>query len=224
MWESLQQQLESAHLTLVPDLPGHGHSAAEPYVSHSQTVRELTQILTDMVPNQPVTVIGFSLGAQLAIQLASEHPELVRQVVIISAQAKTMPFTKFTLKLLGITAPLARHRWFAKLQSRELFISPRQMENYIRTSSSITRESLVTAVGENMRFRLPEEWHTFPGRALVMVGGREGRLMRDSARAVHAALPRSELEVVEGLAHGIPLQRPEWFNQRITAWLRERII
>lgn len=221
MWESLQQRLEKSHTTLVPDLPGHGLSAGRPYVSHAHTVHELVEKLAKAVPGSPVTVIGFSLGAQLAIHLASEHPALVHQAVIVSAQAKTMPFTNFTLKALSVTAPLARKRWFAKLQARELFISPHQLEDYIATSSSISRESLVAAVGENMRFSPPPGWHTFPGRTLVMVGQRERQLMRDSAMAVHSALPSSEYEVVNGLAHGIPLQRPEWFNQRIATWIDE---
>jgi pimeloyl-ACP methyl ester carboxylesterase len=52
--------------------------------------------------------IGFSLGAQLAIRLASGHPELVSQVIVVSAQAKAMPSTNVTLRALGVAAPLAR--------------------------------------------------------------------------------------------------------------------
>ncbi|WP_354350755.1 alpha/beta hydrolase [Pseudarthrobacter sp. PvP090] len=54
-----------------------------------------------------------------------------------------------------------------------------------------------------------------------MVGQRERRLMRDSAAAIHAALPGSDLEIVDGCGHGIPLQRPEWFNATVSAWLHQ---
>lgn len=216
MWDSLRQRLEVDHRVIVPDLPGHGRSADETYLSHSETVDALANLLT-----APATVIGFSLGAQLAIRLAAQHPELVERAVIVSAQAKDMPLKGFTLGMLGVSAPLARQRWFAKLQARELFIPPHLLEEYIRTSAGVTKETLVAAVGENMRFELPSAWAEYPGRALVMVGSRERRLMRDSASAIHAALPGSELEVIDGCGHGIPLQRPDWFDDRIVAWMSD---
>ncbi|GGF48893.1 alpha/beta hydrolase [Microbacterium sorbitolivorans] len=219
MWGSLRKRLESNYTVLVPDLPGHGKSAAEPYVSHPHALSAITTLLTTAVPDRPVTVIGFSLGAQLAIQLASARPDLVSQAIVVSAQAKAMPFANATLAALGVSAPLARQRWFAKLQARELFIPPHLMEDYISTSSDITKTTLLAAVGANIRFELPAAWSKFHGRALVMVGERERRLMRDSAHIIHAALPSSTLSVVPGCGHGIPLQRPDWFDDRVIGWL-----
>lgn len=203
----------------MPDLPGHGLSAGEPYVSHSETVAELARRLTAMIPHRPTTVIGFSLGAQLAIQLASENPELVDRAVIVSAQAKSMPLTRLTLGALGATAPLARQRWFAKLQARELFIPPHVLEDYVSTSAGISKKTLLAALGDNMRFELPPGWHTYPGRSLVLAGQRERRLIRDSAFAIRSGAPTNELEIVEGAGHGIPLQRPDWFGNRMASWL-----
>lgn len=219
MWDSLRRALEPNRLVLVPDLPGHGRSVGEPYASHAQTVSALEQSLRATAGDQAVTVVGFSLGAQLALRLASEHPDLVSQAVIVSAQAKPLPFTRLTLAALGMSAPLTRRRWFARLQARELFVPAHLLEEYISTSAGITKETLLAAVGDNLRFRLPDEWALFPGRALIMVGGRERRLMRESAAAIHAAHPRSELSVVDGCGHGIPLQRPEWFTDRVVRWL-----
>ena len=216
MWGPLRQQLEQQHRVLVPDLPGHNPSADEPYVSHAATVAELASMLTT---SRPATVVGFSLGAQLAIRLASEHSALVNSAVIVSAQAKPLPMANLTLGLLGATASLARQRWFARLQARELFVPAAMMEDYISTSAGISKQTLLAAVGENVRFELPPGWSTFGGRVLVMAGQRERRLMRDSAESIHAALPGSELEIVDGCGHGIPLQRPEWFGARISEWL-----
>ncbi|MBH0081996.1 alpha/beta fold hydrolase [Salinibacterium sp. SWN167] len=216
MWDSLRERLETDYRVIVPDLPGHGHSADEPYVSHAATVAALASLITT-----PVTVIGFSLGAQLAILLASHHPQLVTNAVIVSAQAKAMPFTGLTLAALGVSAPLARQRWFAKLQARELFVPPHQIEDYIETSAGVTKQSLLAAVGENMRFELPAEWSTFDGRVLVMAGTKERRLMHESAAAIHEAQPSSTLTLVEGCGHGIPLQRPDWFGDRVREWLTQ---
>ncbi|MGB9035315.1 MAG: alpha/beta hydrolase [Paeniglutamicibacter sp.] len=218
MWTSLRRSLETRYRVLVPDLPGHGESSSEPFLNHAATIEALANMLV-AGNTRPVAVIGFSLGAQLAIELAATHPGLVDRVMVVSAQAKPLPLVEPTLSLLGLSAPLARRRWFARLQARELFIPEDMMEAYIATSAGIGRETLLAAVEANLRFTLPEEWPDFPGRAIVLAGARERAVMRESALAIHAELPGSELEIVAGCGHGMPLQRPDWFNAHALAWL-----
>lgn len=208
MWQPLRERMGDGYRFIVPDLPGHDASADETYRTHAQTVAELARIVDDG-SGEPLAVAGFSLGAQLALLLASQRPELVDRVAVVSAQAKPSRAPGATLALLGATAGLAHQRWFAELQAKELFIPPELLDDYLRTSRTISRSTLLAAVGENIRFTLPPEWARFPGRALVLAGARERGFMLDSARAVHAALPGSELEIVDGAGHGIPLQRPE---------------
>jgi pimeloyl-ACP methyl ester carboxylesterase len=203
---------------IIPDLPGHEESSGEEYISHSATVKALANLVMQL-GGHPVAVVGFSLGAQLSIGLAAQHAPLVSKFMVVSAQAKPMAGSRLIMALLGMSAPLARKRWFARLQAGQLFIPPELMEQYLHTSAGITRATLTAAVEQNLRFVLPERWSRFPGRALVMAGRRERKLLRDSAAAVHAALPESSLEILDGCGHGIPLQRPDQFNARVSAWL-----
>lgn len=215
MWDSLRDALVDDYRVIVPDLPGHGASS-EPYFSHDHVVTELAQLC-----DPPTAVIGFSLGAQLAVLLAASHREKVRSVGIISAQARPLPLADLTVGMVALSAPLAKRRWFARTQARALFIPAEHLEDYLETSAAISRETLITTVRENISFTIPEGWADFPGQALIMVGAKERRLMRDSASDLHRAIslhrarPRSELEVVPECGHGIPLQNPHWFNERV---------
>lgn len=219
MWSPVRAHLESDRRVLVPDLPGHGRSTDEDYVSHEVTVAALARLLEDHGPleGQGATVVGFSLGAQLAVQLASERPDLVDGVVVVSAQAVPMRASRPTLALLGATAGLARQEWFARLQAKQLFLPDELLDDYVRTSAGISRETLLRSVEENLRFVPPAGWRAFPGAATILVGSRERTLMKRSALALHATLPHSTLEIVDGCGHGIPLQRPELLAQRIDA-------
>ena len=215
MWDPLRAHLPADRRALVPDLPGHGRSADAPYVSHRETVEALARILESV--DQPATVVGFSLGAQLAVMLAAERPDLVERVVVVSAQAVPMRAVGPTLALLGATAGLARREWFARLQARELFVPEEHLADYVQTSATISRQTLLAAVEENLRFVPPASWSAFPGSALILVGAREKKLMARSATVLHALLPHSELDVVDGCGHGIPLQRPDLLARRIEA-------
>lgn len=219
MWEPVRDRLATAHRVVIVDLPGHGCSVDEPYVSHAETARGLARLLAEESHGRSAAVVGFSLGAQLAILLAAEHPHLVDRVVVVSAQTLPLPFTKTTLALAGAAAPLARRPWFARLQARELFIPPSMMSDYLLTSAGITRSTLVPSLAANLEFRIPEGWSRFPGAAMVMVGSRERRVMHDSAAALHEALPASIPVVADGCGHGIPLQRPDWFAETVADFL-----
>lgn len=220
MWEPMCAHLEEERRLIIPDLPGHGRSADETYASHAATTAELARVIED--EGRPATVVGFSLGAQLAVQLAAQRPDLVDRVVVVSAQTVPMRATRPTLALLGATAGLAKKEWFARLQARELFIPDELMTEYVRTSAGISRETLLHSVEENLRFVPPAAWRTFPGVASILVGAEEKTLMKRSAAALHAALPSSALQVVDGCGHGIPLQRASWLADHVEALLDDR--
>lgn len=208
MWKPTRHLLAPTVTTIVPDLPGFGRSTDQPYISHQATIQELTDALERHAP-QGAHVIGFSLGAQLAILLASELPHLIHSVIVISAETKPAPMPGPTLSLLGLAAPLSRNRWFATAQARQLGIPENLLEEYLQDSTTATRRTLVSSVGENIRFTLPVAWSDYPGQATVLVGAKERKLMHDSAQLTASALTGSALYTVEDTAHDIPLSQPE---------------
>jgi len=167
----------------------------------------------------PATVVGFSLGAQLAVLLAARRPDLVADAVVISAQAEPLRAVRPTLALLRLTAGLARNERFARLQARELFIPDALLPRYLETSAALSRTTLLRAVEENLRFALPSAWSTHPGSALVLVGGDEKPLMHRSAALLNRVHPHSTLKVLRGCGHGVPLQQPV----ELAARLQERL-
>ncbi|SDR68488.1 alpha/beta fold hydrolase [Agrococcus carbonis] len=208
MWRPTIAALARPVRTIVPDLPGHGRSASADYRSHAETVDALERELERRAPGG-ATVVGFSLGAQLTVLLAARRPDLVTDAVVVSAQAKPIAMASLTLGMLAAAAPLARWQRFARLQAKELFVPEALVPEYLADSARITRATLVASVGENLRFTPPAGWGEGTAPALVAVGARERSLMRRSAEVLHEARPSSELRVIEGVGHGLPLQRPD---------------
>ncbi|QRY48569.1 alpha/beta hydrolase [Mycolicibacterium boenickei] len=220
MWNPTIGHITAEARFIVPDLPGHDHSADQTYRSHDQTVSELVDLIEKDASAQ-MAVVGFSLGAQLAVLLASRRPDLVDRVAVVSAQAKPSRAPVLTLSLLAATAGLAKNNWFAKQQAKALSIPAGLMPDYLRTSSSLSKQTLLAAVGDNMRFSPPPEWTRFSGISAIFAGERERDVIKDSAQLLHNALRGSQLAIVDGCGHGIPFQRPKWFAERIRTWLSE---
>ncbi|WP_166869427.1 alpha/beta fold hydrolase [Salinibacterium sp. ZJ70] len=219
MWRPLLGELGDDVHALVPDLPGHDGSASESYLGHTATIDALIRMLDEHGARSRVTVVGFSLGAQLATMLASTEPLRIAHAVIVSAQAEPLRFAGATLALLRYMAPLARNARFARAQAAELRVPESLMTDYVRTSATMSADDMVASVGENLRFTVPERWSRFPGRADVVVGERERALMRRSAAALHEALPSSRLTTFEGVGHAIPFERPRELANLIRAGL-----
>jgi pimeloyl-ACP methyl ester carboxylesterase len=116
-WADLAPGLARTRRVLVPDLPGHGGSAALPaaptlipYADRVGRVMEHEGLL-------PALVIGHSLGALVALRLALLRPDAVLAVVLAAAAgiSSTTRRARYALAVLGVVKP---GRWLAPYRGR----------------------------------------------------------------------------------------------------------
>ncbi len=238
MWRDQVEALRDRYRVITPDLPGHDHSAGVPFPSDggapapAQIVADLAGLLREVAPSAGTdapgaTVVGFSFGAQLTVALAAAHPELVARAVVVSALTAPMPMpglsAGLSAGLVRAAAPLGGQRWFARLQAKALYVDDDMFDDYLRTARSLSAADLVALTSANAAFRIPEAWAAFPGQALLLAGGAEPRALVRGMRELHRRLPGSELEIMAGAGHGLPLQHPAWFTERLLGWLDSRV-
>jgi pimeloyl-ACP methyl ester carboxylesterase len=79
-------KLAQTHRVIGVDLHGHGHTAlgARSKIDLADIGRDLA-IVVEKLGLRQVDVMGYSFGAGAAMQLAFQHPELVRRLVVVSA-------------------------------------------------------------------------------------------------------------------------------------------
>ncbi|EEW24735.1 alpha/beta fold hydrolase [Rhodobacter ferrooxidans] len=128
-WRDLPQRLSRAgHPVLVPDLPGHGASAAARDLE--QATEALLAGLAQALPEGPMILVGHSLGAVLATKLAQKlGPRVIRLVLLspaglgaringdfldLMAAAETPAALARALALLG-AGPVSDTAWQAEL-------------------------------------------------------------------------------------------------------------
>jgi len=87
---------------IIPDLPGHGVSSALP----APTLTGFADVLAEIL-EEPVDVLGHSLGGVVALRLAERHPLLVRSLVLAAAAgiSSSTRLAELTIALTGIVQP-----------------------------------------------------------------------------------------------------------------------
>ena len=86
-WANLVEPLVGRYRLVIPDLAGHGRSApAEGPIDISQVLRGVEAILSQG-PQDPVIIVGNSLGAWIALLYAHEHPDRVARLVLVNGGA-----------------------------------------------------------------------------------------------------------------------------------------
>ena len=80
IWRQFAQQLSQHYHVICLDLPGHGLSETiEPY-----TLECISKALIEAVPESSFSVLGWSLGASVALTMARQYPQRVQSLILLA--------------------------------------------------------------------------------------------------------------------------------------------
>ena len=116
-------------------------------------------MIEEKAEGKKVIVIGFSLGAQVTIQMLSMRPDLIDYAIINSALVRPMSYAKKWIRpSIRLTYPLVKNRWFSKVQSKTLYVDKEYFEKYYDESSQMKSDTLIRILEENMSFEIPDNF------------------------------------------------------------------
>ena len=222
----------------VISVPRFGHDSAYPVSNNWPRLRDqLIDLIQAQAPDQPVALVGHSLGGYLSLLASCKRPDLARCVVLIDSpvvagwRAHSLRAAKFT-RLIGRVSPGRvsngrRHQWpsaghaLSHFAAKPLFArwDARVLQDYI--DSGIEPDDL--AGGVRLSFSREVEtrlYNTLPdhlGRLLQFrsptcpvsfVGGRQSAEVRQAGMAATRALTHDRIEWLQG-SHLVPMERPE---------------
>ncbi len=209
-----------------PDLRGHGRSDVPPSGYHwSHHAADMAAVLQAAgVPR--ATVVGFSLGGGVALELAIERPELVGGLVLIDAVLPDRPFEpEFLANLKEVARTIRTEGLRAAMEgpwaSSPLFATSLSKPAVREKLAEILRDFPGADYLARERDHVERHW-TVPGRlgeiavpAAVLVGAEDMPGFVEFSREIAAGVPGARLETIPGSGHLTPLEAPETVAEAI---------
>ena len=214
MWQEQKRALEEAGLTvLTPDLPGFGGREGA-----VETLPQAVGALLAELPQEPLSVVGLSMGGYLALELLRQAPERVGRLVLADTSSRADNPEKQNDRREQARRVLEEGRDFIIEAARDEH-SAATFKKVLPMIESASREGIAGAL-EAMAAR--EEGRTTLQAAqvplLVLVGREDTLTPLDMAQEI-ADAGRGELVVLEGAAHLSNLDQPEAFSAALLKFL-----
>ncbi|RKL65755.1 alpha/beta hydrolase [Salipaludibacillus neizhouensis] len=224
MWNKQIKHFSHYHCLAI-DLPEQGKSDNIENFTIRNSAERIIELIEKLAYEKQVIVIGFSLGAQVTIQMLSMKPSLIHYTIINSALVRPSPFIKKMIApSIKLTFPLIKNKKFSKLQAKTLYLQEEYFETYYKESSSMKSETLVRILEENISFQIPEGFHKAECNILVTVGAREKTIMKKSAKDIVSSNTNCVGMIIPKVGHGISLANPDYFNVMIENWIEDGVL
>lgn len=170
-------------------------------------VSEQATTLADAIADErrPVAMIGHSLGALVAMQLAMDHPDLVRRLVVMDVPALP-PAASWPQRLSGLTRP-------------SVLADARSLGVVTRTVLSSNPWQLMSATLAAARTDLGAVAPAIEVPTLIVWGEHDGIVPLEIGQRLTALMPNSRLEIIEGAAHQPQWEAPDAFHAAVLPFL-----
>ncbi len=222
-WQHQFAALSATYHVIAPDLPGHG---ASPRLSSDVTLDDFSKTLGRILGQlcEPALVVGHSMGAMIALQLAQTVPDKVAGVAALNAIYNRSPQAARAVQsraasLDGVTVPnpdATLARWFGDAASE----SRTACEVWLRDVDPAGYKTAYMAFAKANGPR-PDTLSALTCPACFMTGALEPNSTPEMSRAMAGLVPKGQVIIIEGAAHMMPLTHAGAVNTALLALAQE---
>jgi pimeloyl-ACP methyl ester carboxylesterase len=227
IWDPVMPGLREAGIRVLrPDLRGHGRSARPGSGYHwSDHAADMAAVLDD-AGVVSVTVVGYSIGAGIALEMALTMADRVGSLVLMSPVMPDRHFEPAFMENLRQVARVARTDGIVAAMAGPSAESPLFEFSFTKpgvreAAERITRdfpgaEYLATERDAVERsWAVPDRLAEIEAPTLVLAGDSETPGFRAWAEEAAAGIPGARLKVFVGCGHLLPLEEPDRVAQAI---------
>ncbi|MFF3492077.1 alpha/beta fold hydrolase [Streptomyces sp. NPDC002795] len=222
MWEPVTALLADRFTVSAIDLPGHG---ARPPVRGDVTLAELADGVAGHIPPGS-HLVGFSLGALVAQQLALHRPELTRTLTSVSSVCRRTPDERAAVRArlraaendFAASTAASIERWYAGTTV--------PAETIDRTRATLSANDVDSFLGCYRVFagadaELGPRLGDITVPALAVTGENDPGSTPQMTHRLAEALPSCRAVIVPGARHMLPVERPDAFAEALTTFIAQ---
>ena len=229
MWHGQVDRVARSYTVVCYDLRGHGRSEAPPT---GYSLAHYAQELHDLVGHlglRRVSLVGLSMGGNIAIEYALNHPDSLATVVLVdtglTGYGDEGQFNALMAKRRALVQREGVGEKFVRATMMSLSLKGVRWEPDTRALvKTMVRGCsgaawLDTAVYPPLEPTQAERVHQIAAPALVMVGERDGKRFHSIAEVLTRRIAVVRKAVIPGAGHLPPLENAEAFNDVLIDFL-----
>ncbi|MDR0782462.1 MAG: alpha/beta hydrolase [Propionibacteriaceae bacterium] len=224
MWDPQVDTIADEFNLVVWDARGHGQSALSSgqKFTFADLIPDLLK-LYEVCGITKATLIGQSMGGNLAQEMAYYHPDLVESLVLIGCTKNTGSLTRMEKILLSVAKPLLYcHPWKTLVkQSAEACANRNDVRRYVTDCfTSMDKETFIEAIMSVTTCLHEDAAYRFPCPALLLCGSDDttGNI-RKIAQPWAESDPNCTFHMIENAGHNANQDAPEIVNPLIQQFL-----
>jgi rifampin ADP-ribosylating transferase len=222
-FDRLRPLLPTAVRVFAFDQRGHG-DAGKPMTGYGlHDLADDTVAFLNEVGVASAVLVGSSSGAYVAQQVALDHPDRVAGLVLVGSPRDLRGRPPFATEVERLTDPIDPQwvrdslRWFPLAADVPPWFIEDRVRDGVRMPARAWNGILTGLVAADP----PTESGTIRTPTLILWGARDEVLSREDQVALAAAIPGSQLVILDGAGHLLLWERPAWVASAIGTFLRE---
>ena len=217
-WTQAAKTLADRHRVTLVDMPNHGRSAWVEKVDYQQMADAVAELI-----DEPVALVGHSMGGKVAMMLALHHPELVERLCVVDVSPVAYEhhdeFRGYMDAMLGLELPADASRGDADQALFEAVpnrtVRSFLLQNLRRTDEGWRWQPNLEVLRRDLEELggWPETDASYDGPVLWIAGALSHYVQDEYAPTMERLFPRVRKVTIKGAGHWVHSQQPAVFAE-----------
>lgn len=227
-YEAQREAFQSRYRVVTFDLRGQGRSSKTRNGLDLDSLAADTAALIEKLSCSPCHLVGFSMGAFIAMRIAARCPELVRSLALIGPSADAedpanLRRYSLLIRLVSILGPRPVAGHLMRILFGDTYLQAREHEverkRWLMVLKNLPRALHRAAAASAGRSAINGELSQIKVPTLVVSGEEDRPISPARARAVSAGIEGSVFVAFAKTGHAVMIEQPQAFNRVFGAFL-----
>ena len=229
-WTTIAKAVAADHRVLLIDMPNHGRSDWRDHFDYVDVADQVAELFS---ADDPVALVGHSMGGKASMVLALRHPELVERLCVVDVSPVTYrsrsEFAGYIEAMQAVDLTALERRSDADEALVEAVPNPTVrsflLQNLRRAGETWSWQPNLAVLGRDLDHlgEWPEEalagTPPYDGKTLWVAGQDSGYVREEFVPAMDHWFPRNRRVTIKGAGHWVHSEQPAVFTEVLRRFL-----